>query len=113
MNGAGPTVGEIDVMECLGDNTRWSYHWDDYNRSASTLPPAWAGTMPTTADGWHTLGSTGSRVRWTTTTTASASGTTPDGVTGDPHYLIVNLAISGNQIATPQTVKVDYIRVWQ
>ena len=35
------------------------------------------------------------------------------GVTSKPHYLVVALAISGAAAATPQTMQVDYIRVWK
>jgi len=113
VNGAGPTVGEIDVMECLGDNVRWTFHWDDYNRSATGLPPGWEGTMPATAAGWHTFG-----VNWQPGSLyyyydGVLVGHHTEGVPSDPHYLVANLGISGDQIATPQTVKVDYIRVWK
>jgi beta-glucanase (GH16 family) len=113
VNGSGATVGEIDVMECLGDNTRWSYHWDNYDRSATALPPGWAGTMPTTADGWHTFG-----VNWQPGSLdfyydGVNVGRHTEGVPSDPHYLIANLGVSGSQIEAPQTVRVDYIRVWQ
>ena len=69
--------------------------------------------MPATADGWHTFG-----VNWQPGSLdfyydGVHVGHHTDGVDGDPHYLIASLAISGSQIATPQTVKVDYIRVWQ
>jgi hypothetical protein len=35
------------------------------------------------------------------------------GVTSDPHYLVANLAISDPHISTPQTMRIDYIRIWR
>ena len=30
-----------------------------------------------------------------------------------PHYLILALALSGTEVAVPQTMQVDYVRVWK
>jgi len=113
VNGYASTVGEIDVMECLGDDTQWTYHWDGYNRSATAIPQGWAGSMPASTDGWHTFG-----VNWQPGLLeffydGKLAGRQTVGVPSDPHYLIANLAVSGSRIAAPQTVKVDYIRVWK
>jgi len=40
-------------------------------------------------------------------------GRQTSGVTSSAHYVIANLAVSGSEIAVPQTMKVDYVRVWK
>lgn len=106
-----PTDGEIDVMECLGDSVCWHYHYP--GGGPGGCPSAWAETMPKTADGWHTFG-----VDWEPGSLdfyydGLQVGHWTDGVTASPQYLILNLAISGSKLLTPQTVRADYVRVWQ
>lgn len=108
----GGAVEEIVVAEVLGDNTQPSYRWDP--GSSTTTPAAWAGAMPYSGDGFHVFG-----VDWR-----------PDGLTFYydgvpvhaytfavpttlPHFLVLNLGLSGTQVKTPDTLKVDYVRVWQ
>ena len=40
-------------------------------------------------------------------------GTQRSGVTGRSHYLILNLGVSGPVIKVPQTMQVEYVRVWK
>jgi hypothetical protein len=40
-------------------------------------------------------------------------GVQESGVTSKRHYIVLALAISGSTAATPQTMKVDYVRVWK
>ena len=34
-------------------------------------------------------------------------------MTGKSHYLILNLGVSGSAVTVPQTMQVDYVRVWK
>jgi beta-glucanase (GH16 family) len=113
INGYGSSVGEIDVMECLGDDTRWTYHWDGYRQSSASVPAGWRAAMPRTADGWHTFGVNWQPNRLTFYYDGVEVGTQTVAVPTDPHYLIANLGVSGTRISAPQTVKIDYVRVWQ
>lgn len=108
------TDGEYDVMECLsGNDVAWHVHWGTaQKRSVGGYPKAWRKDMPGSG-GWHTFG-----VDWAPGTTTfyydgKKVGTQKAGVTGKPHYLILNLGVSGSQIRTPQTMQVDYVRVWK
>ena len=106
-----PFDGEIDVMECLGkDNVAWVYHWTEGQVLGS--PAAWRGKMPGKT-GWHTFGVDWKPGSVTYYFDGVNVGTNRRGITGSPHFLIANLSISGTKIKAPQTLRVDYIRVWQ
>lgn len=105
-----PEDGEIDVMECLGDDVAWHYHWA--KGSAGGYPKRWRGTMPG-GGGWHTFGVDWRRNRPTFYYDGRKVGTQRRGVTGAPHYLILNNGISGRRIKVPATLRVDYVRVWR
>jgi beta-glucanase (GH16 family) len=107
----GDPIGEIDVMECLGNDIKWHYHWDDYDRSATSQPMAWDNGMP--PGEWHTFGVNWSPGRLDFYYDGSLVGRHRVGVTSDPHYLVVNLAVSDPHITTPQTMRIDYLRVWR
>jgi beta-glucanase (GH16 family) len=106
-----PDDGEIDVMECLSDDdASWHYHWSGGQNGG--YPNGWQGDMPGSG-GWHTFG-----VNWTSNALTfyydgKRVGRQTEGVTSTPHYLILNLAISDNEIKVPQTMKVGYVRVWK
>lgn len=107
------TDGEIDIMECLsGDDVAWHYHWGT-GRSYSNggYPRAFQNTMP--GGGWHRFGVDWAPGRATFYYDGVKVGTQTRGITGRPHYLILNLGVSGSRIAVPQTMYVDYVRVWQ
>lgn len=106
-----PEDGEIDVMECLSDDVAWHYHWSGGSRGG--YPAAWAGDMPGPGSGWHTFGVHWQPGRVTFYYDGRHAGSHTEGVTGSPHYLIVNNGISGDQVAVPKTLKVDYVRVWK
>ena len=112
VNGFGSSVGEIDVMECLGDDTAWTFHWDGYRQKATSTPAGWHNALPAGENGWHTFG-----VNWQPGLLefyydGIMVGRQTESVPSDPHYLIANLGISGSHITVPQTLKIDYIRVW-
>lgn len=106
-----PEDGEIDVMECLSDDdVAWHYHWA--RGSAWGYPEQWNGRMPG-GGGWHTFGVNWEPGRLTFYYDGRKVGTHRRGVTGAPHYLILNHGISGRRIKVPSTLKVDYVRVWK
>lgn len=106
-----PEDGEIDVMECLSDDdVAWHYHWA--GGSNDGYPDRWRGRMPG-GGGWHTFGVNWQPGRLTFYYDGRKVGTQTRGVTGSPHYLILNNGISGTEIKVPATLKVDYVRVWK
>ncbi len=110
-----PDHGENDVMENLSYGPAVHYHWkpsggSDINKGFTAAVPAggWSSS-------WHTFG-----CMWN----ASGADFYYDGVKvfhadvadASPKYIIANYAIStqhGGSLAVPQTMLVDYIRVWQ
>jgi beta-glucanase (GH16 family) len=107
--------GEIDVMECLSDNdVAWHYHWGTIAEPLDDggYPEEWRADMPGTS-GWHTFGVDWEPGRLTFYYDGVEVGVQEEGVTGKPHYLVVALAISGSAVAVPQTMQVDYVRVWK
>jgi beta-glucanase (GH16 family) len=102
-------------MECLSQNdVSWHYHGgtDASPRTASGYPEAWRGDMPGTG-GWHTFGVDWAPGKATFSYDGKKVGTQRSGVTGKPHYLILNLGVSGSAVKAPQTMQVDYVRVWK
>jgi beta-glucanase (GH16 family) len=102
-------------MECLSQNdVSWHYHGgtDASPRTASGYPEAWRGDMPGTG-GWHTFGVDWSPGRLVFYYDGVPVGVQSQGVTGPPHYVVAGLAVSGAVVAAPQTMQVDYVRVWK
>lgn len=108
------TDGEYDVMECLsGNDVAWHVHWGTgTKRSVGGYPKSWRDDMPGSG-GWHTFGVDWAPGRTTYYYDGKAVGTQRAGVTGKPHYLILNLGVSGSAVRVPQTMQVDYVRVWK
>jgi beta-glucanase (GH16 family) len=110
-----PEDGEIDIMECLSENdVSWHYH---YGTKAAPLegggyPDGWRGDMPGSG-GWHTFAVDWEPGRLVFYYDGVEVGRHESGVATKPQYIIAALAISGSAIATPQTMQVDYIRVWK
>jgi len=110
-----PADGEIDVMECLSDDdAAWHYHWGSESnpQQVGGYPDAWDGAMPG-GGGWHTFGVNWQRDSLTFYYDGKRVGRHTTGVTSSPHYLILNLGISEDEIKVPQTIKVGYVRVWK
>jgi beta-glucanase (GH16 family) len=106
-----PEDGEIDVMECLSDDdVAWHYHWGGGSKGG--YPDSWSGSMPG-GGGWHTFGVDWQRGRLTFYYDGRKVGSHTRGVTGSPHYLVLNNAISGTERRVPAKLKVDYVRVWK
>jgi beta-glucanase (GH16 family) len=106
-----PSTGEIDVMECLGDDVAWHYHAS--NLDLGGTQSAWNGAMPASLDGYHTYAAhwEPGRIRWYYD--GALTGTVTQGVVSAPHYMVAGLEISGSQIRVPQTADIDYVRVWR
>ena len=100
-----PTTGEIDVMEVLGEDTCWHFH---YSGGAPGGCPWYNGRA-----GWHTFGADWQRDRITFYYDGVQVGQITTAVTGAAQYLILNLALSGSEVIVPSTVLVDYVKVWQ
>lgn len=106
-----PEDGEIDVMECLSDDdVAWHYYWAGGVEGG--YPDDWRGSMPG-GGGWHTFGVNWRPGRLTFYYDGRKVGTHTRGVTGAPHFLILNHGISGPDILVPSTLRVDYVRVWK
>ena len=63
--------------------------------------------------GWHTFGVDWAPGKATFSYDGKKVGTQRSGVTGKPHYLILNLGVYGSAVKAPQTMQVDYVRVWK
>ncbi|WP_082599871.1 family 16 glycosylhydrolase [Nocardioides sp. Soil777] len=106
-----PEDGEIDVMECLSDDdVAWHYWWAGGVRGG--YPDRWRASMPG-GGGWHTFGVNWQPGRLTFYYDGRKVGTHTRGVTGSPHYLILNHGISGPEVKVPATLMIDYVRVWK
>jgi beta-glucanase (GH16 family) len=68
--------------------------------------------MPDTG-GWHTFGVDWSPGRLVFYYDGVPVGVQTEGVTDTPHYVVAGLAISGSAVAVPQTMQLDYVRVWK
>ena len=132
--GEWPSNGEIDIMEfynnrihanaAWGTNTRWQGNWDSQNRLLSSFGPGWA-------DEYHVW-----RMEWTSEfinlyvddilmnnidVNRTNNGNISDIVNPfrQPHYIILNLAIGGNNGGDPTNTRfpvlyeIDYVRVYQ
>lgn len=106
-----PDDGEIDIMECLREgNAAWHYHWS--SGRAGLNAPGWEAAMPGKG-GWHVFGVDWKPNSLTFYYDGRKVGRHTIAVTDSPHYLILSLSLSGSFVQTPQTLKVDYVRVWK
>ena len=103
-----PTTGEIDVVEVLGGELCYHFHYD------GGAPGGCAST--TTTAGWHTFSANWQPGSIKYYYDGVQVGQVTQGVTSAPMYLIINFGLS-NQISppivTPSNMQVDYVRVWQ
>lgn len=130
-NGEWPSNGEVDIMEfyrgnllanvACGTATRWVAKWNSFTKPIASLGADW----PSKFHVW--------RMEWDDQTIALSvddalmssvplqSMLNPDGMSPfrQPHFMIVNLAIGGDNggdpssSAFPARYEVDYVRVFQ
>ena len=104
-----PRDGEIDVMEVLGGEPRWHFHHSGGSQGSKF-------DLVTPKAGWHTFGALWEPGRITFYYDGREVGSTTQGVTSSPHYIILNHALSSSisgPVVTPSTLRVDYVRHWQ
>jgi beta-glucanase (GH16 family) len=110
-----PNDGEIDVLEAYGTDASSSYHYH-YPGGG----PGGNFTVLGSTTGWHTYAADwepgvitwyydGQKV-WQLTNADLTAGSS---ITSSPQYLILNLGLNSAQAASPSTMRVDYVRVWQ
>lgn len=129
--GEWPSNGEIDIMEfyrgdllanvAWGTKRRWNAKWDSTKTPVASLGKDWHKKFHTWRMDWDereiVLSVDGKVLNRTLLTDA----TNPDGTCPfkQPHYLLVNLAVGGqnggdfSQTAFPTRYEIDYIRVYQ
>jgi beta-glucanase (GH16 family) len=103
-----PQNGELDIMEGLGGAACWHFH-DSQGAPGGCASGDFTG-------GWHTFGADWEPGIVTWYYDGVAVGSVTSGVTSQPLYLLMNLAVDhtyGGPVAAPATLRVDYIRVWQ
>jgi beta-glucanase (GH16 family) len=109
-----PRTGEIDVMETLGGEPRWHFHYADSSGAHRSAGSAFDLISPKT--GWHTFGALWEPGRITFYYDGRAVGSVTSAVTSAPMYMILNHGLSSyisGPITTPSTLQVDYVRHWQ
>lgn len=100
-----PTDGENDTMEGLGGPACFHFH------SPSGGP---GNCVNGNYSGWHTFASNWQPGVVTYYYDGVQVGQITTGITSQPQYLIMNNSVeSDSPIATPATMLVDYVRVWQ
>ena len=102
-----PRDGEIDVVEGLGGRACWYFH-DSTGAGYGNCSGVYAG-------GWHTFGADWEPGSVTWYFDGVRVGQETTNITGDPMYLIADLAADhtyGGPVA-PGTMRIDYVRVWQ
>jgi beta-glucanase (GH16 family) len=106
-----PDDGEIDIMECLEEgNAAWHYHWS--SGKVGLDAPGWEAEMPGEG-GWHVFAVDWKPNSLTFYYDGKKVGHHTIAVTKSPHYLILSMSLSGSVVRAPQTLKVDYVRVWK
>ena len=100
--------GEIDVMEGLDGGACWHFHY-----GSSSSPQQVGSCVPGDYSGWHTYGADWEPGSITWYYDGKQVARTTSNVTSAPMYLIVNLALKSGAAVAPESMAVDYVRVWQ
>jgi beta-glucanase (GH16 family) len=111
-DGNWPTSGEIDILEGLGGQACYHFH---YGTSNDPQGPG-ACVNGTFTGGWHTFAADWEPGIITYYYDGVDVGALTEGITADPMYLILDLSLDhvyGGTIITPSTMRVAYVRVWQ
>src|SRR5262245_1748026 len=123
-----PACGEIDIMEMRGQNpiiNLGTMHWANANGGFAGYGGAYASPV-SLAEGFHTFAvyRTATAIKWYVDGIQYHEGNIADGINStqefqSPFFIIVNVAVGGNFVGSPnastvfpQRVLVDYIRVW-
>ena len=107
-----PEDGEIDVMEVLDGTANWHYHWDSGGHRSN----GGRGDYLSCESGWHTFGVDRTASRLDFYYDGRLVGSQTQGVVSDPHYIIVNYALSSDispPVIVPSQLQVDYVRHFQ
>ena len=105
--GAWPSTGEIDVMEGLESQLCWHFHYTG-GAAGSCFAPS--------ASGWHVYAADWEPGGITFYFDGKLVGSTTEGITSSPMYLVVDLGLSSTAsppVVAPSRLKVDYVHVWQ
>lgn len=103
-----PEDGEIDVMEGLGGQACWHFSYPGGNPGGCS--------HEVFTGGWHTFGADWEPNSITYYYDGHVVGEIRSGITSAPMYLILNYAAANEfagPVQVPQTMRVDYVRVWQ
>ena len=131
VSGEWPSNGEIDIMEfyngkvlanvACGTSTRWQAKWDSATKQLSSLGSGWSSEFHVWRMDWDDQNIVLLLDDQQINTTALSSMLNPNGDSPfkQKAYMLVNLAIGGNnggdpsKTTFPQRYEVDYIRVFQ
>jgi hypothetical protein len=105
-----PTTGEDDIMEGLGGDACFHFH---YSSSGS---PAQAGScVPGNLSGWHTFASDWENGSVTYYYDGIQVGQITSGITSAPMFLLIDNTTGsiGGPVTTPADLQVSYLKVWQ
>ncbi len=107
-----PEDGEIDIAE--GIDGRVCAHFHNAAHSSQGLNPGGESGCPggKFTGGWHTFAANWEPGRITYYYDGIDIGSVTSGVTSAPMFLVLDYATEGSAQA-PDTMKVDYVRVWQ
>ena len=103
------TDGEIDVLEGIGGDAVAHFA----NSEGAEGPVTGSGSF---TGGWHIFGADWEPGSVTYYYDGTNIGSFTSGITGEPMYLVLDLAVSSTispPISVPVTMLVDYVRVWQ
>jgi beta-glucanase (GH16 family) len=103
-----PKDGEVDVMEGLGGQACW--HFEYWNGIPGNC------VQGTFTSGWHTFAADWEPDAITYYYDGRAVGEVRSGITSAPMFLILNYAAAhehGSPLQVPETMRIDYVRVWQ
>jgi beta-glucanase (GH16 family) len=105
-----PTGGEIDILEGLGGEPCWHFHYGTPS-SPQTQGQCVAGDY---TGGWHTFGADWEPGSITWYYDGQEVGTVTSDVTSSPMQLILDLAVEpGDPVTVPATLRVAYVKLWQ
>lgn len=104
------TTGEIDVVEGLGGQAQAHFHYlGSFASPAQDGPLMGRGSF---TGGWHTFAADWEPGSVTYYYDGVSIGSFTTGITSSPMYLVLDLATTAGN-ASPGTMRVDYVRVWQ